>query len=97
MMDVTVIGAGVIGAAVAYYLSHYDCRVTVLEKENDVAEGTSIANSGIVHSGHDPHSGTLKARFNVEGNRMYPQLCAHLNVVYRQTGAFVVAVNAEEM
>lgn len=97
MMDVTVIGAGVIGAAVAYYLSHYDCRVTVLEKENDVAEGTSIANSGIVHSGHDPHSGTLKARFNVEGNRMYPQLCEHLNVLYRQTGAFVVAVNAEEM
>ena len=48
MMDVTVIGAGVIGAAVAYYLSHYDCKVTVLEKENDVAEGTSIANSGII-------------------------------------------------
>lgn len=96
MIDVTVIGAGVIGAAVAYYLSHYDCKVTVLEKENDVAEGTSIANSGIVHSGHDPHPGTLKARFNVEGNRMYPELCRHLHVLYRQTGAFVVAVSTEE-
>ncbi len=96
MKDVTVIGAGVMGAAVAYYLSQYDCQVAVLERENDVAEGTSIANSGIVHSGHDPQPGTWKARFNVEGNRMYPELCRRLHVLYRQTGAFVVAVNEEE-
>lgn len=96
MIDITIIGAGVMGAAVAYYLSRYNCQVVVLEKENDVAEGTSIANSGIVHSGHDPKPGTLKAKFNVEGNRMYPDLCAHLHVLFKQTGAFVVAVNEEE-
>ena len=96
MVDITIIGAGIMGAAVAYHLSHYNCKVVVLEKENDVAEGTSIANSGIVHSGHDPKPNTLKARFNVEGNRMYPDLCKKLHVLFQQTGAFVVAVNEEE-
>lgn len=96
MADITIIGAGVMGAAVAYFLSKYQCEVVVLEKENDVAEATSLANSGIVHSGHDPKPDTYKARFNVEGNRMYPELCRHLHVLYRQTGAFVVAVNEEE-
>lgn len=97
MVDITIIGAGIMGAAAAYYLSRYNCRVVVLEKENDVAEGTSIANSGIIHSGHDPKPGTLKARFNLEGNRMYPELCKHLHVLFRQTGALVVAVNQEEI
>lgn len=96
MVDVTIIGAGIVGAASAYYLSHYNCQLVVLEKENDVAQGTSLANSGIVHSGHDPKPGTLKARFNVEGNRMYPDLCRQLHVLFKQTGAFVVAVNEAE-
>lgn len=96
MVDITIIGAGVMGAAAAYFLSKYQCNVVVLEKENDVAEATSLANSGIIHSGHDPKPNTDKARFNVLGNRMYPELCKHLHVLFRQTGAFVVAVNEEE-
>lgn len=97
MVDITIIGAGIMGASAAYYLSQYQCSIVVLEKENDVAEGASIANSGIIHAGHDPVPDTLKARFNLEGNRLYKDLCEKLSVHFRQTGAFVVATNEEEM
>ncbi|MBQ1976135.1 MAG: FAD-dependent oxidoreductase, partial [Clostridia bacterium] len=70
MKDVIILGCGVIGAACAYALSQYDVSVTVLEKSNDVANGTTKANSAIVHAGYDPHPGTEMARLNVEGNRM---------------------------
>ena len=51
--DVVIIGAGVIGSAVARELSRYQVKVCVLEKESDVCEGTSKANSAIVHAGYD--------------------------------------------
>ena len=54
MYDIIVIGCGVIGASVAYELSKYNLKVLVLEKEIDVADGTTKANSGILHSGYDP-------------------------------------------
>ena len=72
--DIIIVGAGVVGCGLARVLSRYDCRVTVLEKADDVAEGASKANSGIVHAGFDAHPGTLKARLNVEGAGMYPEL-----------------------
>ena len=59
MYDVTIIGCGVIGASLAYTLSRYQLRVLVLEKENDVAMGTTKANSAVVHAGYDPAHGTL--------------------------------------
>lgn len=89
--EVIVIGAGVIGAAVARELSRYDRRVVVLERASDVCEGTSKANSGIVHAGYDAEPGTLKARFNVEGNRMMPALSRELDFPFRQNGSMVLA------
>ncbi len=53
MYDVIVIGAGVIGASVARELSRYKLKIAILEKNNDVAEGTTKANSAIVHCGYD--------------------------------------------
>ena len=50
MYDVTIIGCGVIGASLAYTLSQYRLRVLVLERENDVAMGTTKANSAVVHA-----------------------------------------------
>ena len=70
MAKIIVIGGGVIGCAVARELTAFDAEVTVLEKSNDVATGTSKANSGIVHAGFDAHPGTLKAKFNVLGARL---------------------------
>ena len=59
MFDVTIIGSGVTGAAVARELSKYNLKTCVVEKAIDVASGTSKANSGIVHAGEDPIPGTL--------------------------------------
>ncbi len=96
MVDITIIGAGITGSLIAHSLSRFDLRVLVLEKENDVAEGATGANSAMVHSGHDPKPGTMKCRYNLLGNRMYPDLCRELQVSYVPIGAFVAAGGKEE-
>ena len=93
MVDVTIIGAGITGSLIAHCLSRYDLKVLVVEKESDVAEGATGANSAMVHSGHDPKPGTLKCRYNLLGNRMYPDLCRELQVRYAPIGAYVAATS----
>ncbi len=97
MYDITIIGAGIIGAFVARELSKYDLKVLLLEKDNDVANGTTKANSAIVHAGYDAEPGTLKARFNVEGNSMMEEVCKELYVPFKRNGSLVVAFNEEDM
>ena len=63
--NITIIGAGIIGSSIAYRLSKYDCSILVVDKENDIGNEVSMANSAIVHAGHDPEDGTLKALLNV--------------------------------
>ena len=62
MYDIAIIGCGVIGAATAYALSHYEAKTVVLEAENDVADCTTKANSAILHAGYDPEPGTRTFR-----------------------------------
>jgi glycerol-3-phosphate dehydrogenase len=95
--DVLIIGAGVTGSALARELARYQLRVLLVEKEVDVAFGTSKANSGIVHSGVHDHPGALKAKLCVKGNRLYPELAEELQVLYKQNGTLVVARNAAEL
>ena len=97
MFDVTIIGCGVIGASVAHALSKYDLRVLVLERENDVAMGTTKANSAIVHAGYDPEPGTLMAKLNVRGSAMMEELCRELSVKYKRIGSLVLAFNEENL
>lgn len=97
MYDVTIIGAGVIGNFIARELSKYDLKVLLIDKENDVANGTTKANSAIVHAGYDAEPNSLKAKFNVEGNRMMEQICKELDVPFKRIGSLVVAFNEEEM
>ena len=94
--DVIVIGAGVVGCAVARSLSRYNLNVTVLEAGSDVAEGASKANSAIVHAGFDAKPDTNKAKFNVLGNRMFEDVCRELKVPFRRNGSLVLAFGAEE-
>ena len=94
--DVVVIGAGVVGCAVARELSRYNLNVTVLEAGSDVAEGASKANSAIVHAGFDAKPGTNKAKFNVLGNRMFEDVCRELKVPFRRNGSLVLAFGEEE-
>lgn len=86
MKDVIIIGAGVSGCAVARELSRYELDICVLEKESDVCEGTSKANSGIVHGGFDAKPGTLKAKLNVLGNQMMDEMAEKLDFLSGATG-----------
>jgi len=89
--DVAIIGAGVVGAMIARELSKYRLKVVLLDKESDVASETSSANSGIVHAGYDAEPGSGKARLNVEGTRLMPQVCRELDVPFRRIGSLVLA------
>ncbi|RKJ40615.1 FAD/NAD(P)-binding oxidoreductase [Acutalibacter sp. 1XD8-33] len=95
--DTVVIGAGVTGSAVARELSRRKGRFLVLEKASDVCEGTSKANSAIIHAGFDAQPGSLKARMNVRGNLMMDKLSEELDIPFRRVGALVVCLREEEL
>ena len=96
MYDIIIIGAGIVGTILAKDLSQFHCKVALLDKENDVANGATNANSAIIHTGYDPEDNTLKAKLNVEGARMYESLCEELHCKYKTVGAFIVACGEEE-
>lgn len=97
MYDVTVIGAGVTGSAVARELSRYQYNVLVLEKNSDVCEGTSKANSGIVHAGFDAAPGSMMARMNVRGNELMEQLSKDLDFSFRRNGSMVLCFDEKDL
>ena len=97
MHDVTVIGAGVIGTFIARELSKYNLDILLLDKDTDVANGTTKANSAIVHAGYDCKPGTLKAKLNAKGNQMFEDICSDLDVHFKRTGSFVVAFEEEQL
>lgn len=91
--DVIIIGAGVSGCAVARELSRYKVKACVLERAEDVCCGTSKANSGIVHAGHDAWPGTLMAQLNVRGNTMMEPLSEELDFEFKRNGSLVVCTD----
>ena len=97
MYDVIVIGGGVIGGSVLRELTKYRLKVCLLEKAGDVSMGQSKANSGIVHAGFDAAEGSLKAKFNVEGNKLMYDYAKELGVKCVQNGSLVVAFSQEEL
>lgn len=94
--DIAIIGAGVVGAMCARTLAKYNLNIIILEKNNDVAMGASMANSGIVHSGFDAKEGTLKAKLNVEGSKMMPEITKKLGVKYINNGSMVIGFSKED-
>lgn len=95
--DVAIVGAGVVGGLIARELSRFNIKVALLEKYNDVAMGTTKANSAIVHGGFDAQNGTLKAKLNVAGTAMMPEVCQKLSVPFKKNGSVVVAFSEKEM
>lgn len=96
MIDVAIIGAGITGSAIARELAKYNLNVVVFEKGLEVCQGTTKANSAIVHGGYDAKEGTLKAKFNVAGNALYGKLCEELDVAFKRIGSLVLAFDEEE-
>lgn len=97
MYDCIIIGSGISGATIARELSRFNLKTIILEKEFDVATEATMANSAIVHSGHDPLPGSLKAKYNLLGNRMYRQMSEDLDIPMLDCGGMVVAIDDEQM
>ena len=97
MYDVIIIGAGVTGSSVARELSRYNANVCVLEKCEDVCEGTSKANSAIVHAGFDAAEGSLMAKMTVRGNELMGKLAEDLDIPFNRNGAMVVCIHKEAL
>lgn len=92
-VDVLIIGAGISGCGIARELAKYKLKILVAEMSDDVATGATKANNGNIHPGHAAKHGTLKAKLNVEGNRMYTQWAQELGFDLQRCGAMGFITN----
>ena len=97
MYDVIIIGAGVTGCAAARELSRYQAKICVIDQCEDIGEGTSKANSAIIHAGFDAPAGSLMAEMNVRGNALMEKLCEELDVPFKRNGALVVCISEDSL
>lgn len=97
MIDLLIIGAGIVGCQLAYDLSHFKLSICVLEKNVEIMNETSSANSALIHAGYDPEENTLKAKLNLIGAKRYPDLCKALNTDYQAVGSLLVAMHEDEL
>ena len=95
MYDVIIIGGGVVGCAIAREMAKQDRKIALLERASDVCEGSSKANSGIIHAGYDATPGTLKASLNVQGNLMMETLSKELDIPFKRNGSLVLSFEEE--
>ncbi|MEA4823304.1 MAG: NAD(P)/FAD-dependent oxidoreductase [Clostridiaceae bacterium] len=96
MFDITIIGAGVVGVAIARELSRYQLRILVLEREPDLCFGTSGRNSGVLHAGFNNKPGSLMSRFCLEGNREFDRVARELDIPLKRTGKLVVGFDEDD-
>jgi glycerol-3-phosphate dehydrogenase len=94
--DVVIIGAGCIGACVARELSKSQLYVLLLDSADDVTQGATKGNSGIVHAGYDDKPGTNRAKYCWRGNQMFAALDDDLHFGFQRNGSLVIAVNDKE-
>ncbi|MFX1281546.1 MAG: NAD(P)/FAD-dependent oxidoreductase [Promethearchaeota archaeon] len=95
--DVIIIGAGVTGCSIARTLSKYNLKIAVLEKEAEIASGTSKANSGVVHAGYAAQREYTKRYLSIKGNKLYSQAAKELNFPFKRIGSFVVALEDSQI
>ena len=88
--EYVIVGAGIVGSSIFSALARHGKSVCMIDKALDVATGASKANSGLVHAGFDAEPGTLKAKFNVLGNKMFVGEAKRLGLPIKRTGAYVV-------
>ncbi|MFF9172661.1 FAD-dependent oxidoreductase [Streptomyces sp. NPDC014793] len=96
--DVAIVGAGVVGCAIARELArHPVLRVALVEAQDDVGQGTSKANTAILHTGFDATSGSLEATLVREGSRRLAAYAAESGIPVERTGALLVAWDEEQL
>ncbi|MFX1427853.1 MAG: NAD(P)/FAD-dependent oxidoreductase [Promethearchaeota archaeon] len=95
--DVIIIGAGVTGCSIARTLSKYNLKIAVLEKEAEIASGTTKANSGVIHAGYAAQREYVKRYFCIKGNKLYTQAAEELNFPFKRIGSFVVALDDDQI
>ena len=92
LFDTIIIGAGVIGAAIARELSKYHLEIAIVERNLQVGQETSAGNSGVIHGGFDPTPGTLQAKLNLLGRRLFEdKWFTELNFPYSKVDSLVLA------
>lgn len=95
--DVLIVGAGVVGTAIARELSRYRLKVAILEKESELSFGVSKSNSGIIHPGTQCNPQLLKSQLCVAGNRSIRRVARELGVDFKEVGELIVAFTPEEV
>ncbi|MDO5690194.1 MAG: NAD(P)/FAD-dependent oxidoreductase [Tissierellia bacterium] len=97
LYDVIIIGGGCVGTAVARTLSRFQLNILLLEKGTEICQGTTKANSAIIHGGYDNYPGSLKAKLNVQGSKMFPKLAEELGFTYNRCGSLVLALEEDQI
>jgi glycerol-3-phosphate dehydrogenase len=95
--DVAIIGAGVVGCAVARELSRYELRAILLEARSDLCDGASKGNSALMVSGYDLEEGTLERRLVMRGHQRYLAEAPALGLPIQQIGAMMLAWTHEQV
>ncbi|MDY6910860.1 MAG: NAD(P)/FAD-dependent oxidoreductase [Chloroflexota bacterium] len=96
-VDITIIGAGVVGLAIASELAEQGRSVFVFERNRTFGQETSSRNSEVIHAGIYYPEDSLKAKLCVEGNRLLYEICEKHSISYRKSGKMIVAVTQEEI
>ncbi|TFG16353.1 MAG: NAD(P)/FAD-dependent oxidoreductase, partial [Promethearchaeota archaeon] len=97
LYDIIIIGGGVTGCCIARTLSKYDLKICLLEKEADIAGGTTKANSGVVHAGYSSPREFQKRNLCIKGNSLYTQAQKELNFPFKRIGSFVCALEDNQI
>ncbi|SCK31628.1 glycerol-3-phosphate dehydrogenase [Streptomyces sp. AmelKG-E11A] len=96
--DITVVGAGVVGSAVARELARYPAlRTALVDARDDVGDGTSKANTAILHTGFDAVPGSLESRLVRDGSRLLAAYAADCGIPLERVGALLVAWDARQL
>jgi glycerol-3-phosphate dehydrogenase len=95
--DVAIIGAGVVGTAIARALSRYDLDLVLLDAANDVGTGTTKANTAILHTGFDAVPGSLESRLLRRGRALLADYAAQAGIPVERTGALLIAWTPEQL
>ena len=97
VFDFAIVGGGIVGCSIFNKLTRLGFKCVVVEKENDLGFGSSKANSGIIHTGLDCLPNTLKAKLNVRGAKLFPEIAKRLHVKFVNNGHLIVGNDLEKI